>query len=202
MNGQGLCSVGQAVKAGNILISGYTDCGISIRVCAAKGEVFAQTMRQLTTVTPSICHKRTDLNRKQHRYSMIIGKKRINFFKGSGISGSSCVKMYSEYVLTLPGDFQVPIKLAKETITDYSLCEYPINDASALLESFTMQYLKDQMAAGTVIQKTESVSESEGIYCLRGEYGCVESIGVVQDEKIGDFNGKTDGTNRQRGSGG
>ncbi len=202
VDGQGVCSVGQAVKEGDILISGYTDCGISIRACAAKGEIFAQTKRQLTAITPSVCRKRTGSVSQQHQYSLIIGKKRINFYKGSGISGGSCVKMYSEYVLTVPGGFQLPVILIKETITDQDLYDTQVDDPSVLLESFSVQYLKSQMAAGTVIRKMEFFSESDGVFRLTGEYGCVESIGIAQDEKIGDFNGKTDGTDRERRSGG
>ena len=201
-DGQALCATGQAVKAGDILISGYTDCGISIRACAAKGEVFAQTKRQMMVVTPSVSLKRSISGSGQHRYSLIIGKKRINFYKGSGISGGSCVKMYEEYVLTLPGGFRLPVKLVRETISDGSFSEAPASDASALLESFSSDYLKSQMTAGTVLRKSETISESDGVCCLTGEYDCIESIGIAQDEKIGDFNGKTDGADRERGSGG
>jgi hypothetical protein len=48
------------------------------------------------------------------RYSILLGKKRINFYKGSGIYDGSCVKMVSQYHLTLPGDYVLPVTVVKE----------------------------------------------------------------------------------------
>ena len=47
-----LCKPGQAVKRGDVLISGYTDCGFSIRAEQAQGDVYAQTVRSLEVVSP------------------------------------------------------------------------------------------------------------------------------------------------------
>ena len=50
--GNFLCRVGQSVKAGQVLISGYTDCGICIQATRAEGEIYAQTSRDFAAVTP------------------------------------------------------------------------------------------------------------------------------------------------------
>ena len=42
LRGTPLCRVGQAVKAGQILVSGYTDCGLTIRAEQAAAEIFAK----------------------------------------------------------------------------------------------------------------------------------------------------------------
>lgn len=197
-DGYGLCTVGQAVQEGDVLISGYTDCGISIRAGVAQGEIMAATNRQLTVKTPSEHCARSGSGGQTVKYSLIIGKKRINFYKGSGISDASCVKMYSEYVLTLPGGFALPVSLVKETFSGCELYKVQTTDAEILLESFAAAYLQEQMTAGTVIQKAETIGESGGAFYLMGNYACLESIGVEQEEKIGDFNGKTNGTDRER----
>ena len=59
--GSGICKVGQAVMAGQVLISGYTDCGISIRAVRAEGEVFAQTDRELLRICPTNCLQRSEI---------------------------------------------------------------------------------------------------------------------------------------------
>ena len=41
------CREGQAVKQGQVLISGFTDCGLSIRAERSQGEVYAQTLRNV-----------------------------------------------------------------------------------------------------------------------------------------------------------
>ena len=114
--GNAVCKVGQAVKAGQLLISGYTDCGISIRADRAEGEIFAQTDRDLTVVYPTDRQQRRQTTGLETKYSLIIGKNRINFYFGSGISGSSCVKMYKENYMTLPGGFQFSHKNKNDNI--------------------------------------------------------------------------------------
>jgi sporulation protein YqfD len=202
IRGTNMCQPGQAVKSGDILISGYTDCGITIISGRAEGEIMAQTKRDLTAVTPSVSRFREQHFKNEVRYSVLIGKNRINFFKGSGISGGSCVKMSMKYVLTLPGGFTLPISVIKETVTECALSGQPSSDLSQLLRVFTEDYLKKQMVAGSIIHKAEQIHESDGLVMLTGSYTCSEDIGIVQEEKIGEHNGKADGTDRERGSGG
>ena len=78
-----LCTVGQAVKAGQVLVSGYTDCGISIQATRAEGEITAQTSHELYAVAPAVYTQKGDILSSVKKYSLIIGKKRINFFKDS-----------------------------------------------------------------------------------------------------------------------
>ena len=121
--GTPMVSVGQAVRAGQILISGFTDCGITIRATRAQGDVFALTQHKISLSTPKISSQRQLTGEKTTRFSLTLGKKRINFYKGSGISPGSCVKMYARYVLTLPGGFQLPVALTKETVLTGQLVE-------------------------------------------------------------------------------
>ena len=196
--GSSNCTVGQAVREGDILISGYTDCGLVIRSAAAEGTVMAATNRELTVKCPSDAHLRGSSCENLVRYSMILGKKRINFYKGSGISDSSCVKMNMKYVLTLPGGYSLPVSFVKETISDHPLVSHKLDVAEQMLETFAGHYLQSQMNSGTIIRKTELLSEAEGVIILSGRYSCIEDIGMNQDEQIGDFHGKTDGTDRER----
>ena len=201
-SGCGVCSVGQAVKQGDVLISGYTDCGLLIRADAAQGIIFAETTWNLRVLTPDSWRKRTGESAYQVHYSLVLGKKRINFYKGSGISGATCVKMSTEYVLTLPGGFTLPVSLQKDQIIDCSLIRDDIPQPQDYLEQFASDYLDGQMVSGTVIQKEEAVQQSDSVWILDGQYACIENIGLEQDEKIGDFHGKTDGTDRERRQGG
>ena len=196
------CDAGQAVKEGDILISGYTDCGIAIRAEAASGQIFAETNRNLVVITQNQCLRRTALKQKAVRFSLILGKKRINFYKGSGISGATCVKMLTEYVLTLPGGFELPVSLVKECIIPSDTATAETNDHQALLKIIASAYLEEQMISGTVLRKDEILSEAAGLWVLEGQYACIEQIGVERDEKIGDLHGEANGTDRERGSGG
>ena len=178
LQGSVQCREGQAVKKGQVLISGYTDCGICIRGERAQGEVYAQTLRTVRTVTPSVCQAR-ELQHRQQRYSIILGKKRINLWKDSGIWDSTCGRISREYRLTLPGGISLPVSLVCETLSWYSQAEQAVDteDARGELLSFSQNYLSEQMIAGTVSYADEVLDTKPGVYLLTGQYICTEMIG-------------------------
>jgi similar to stage IV sporulation protein len=189
-----LCSTGQAVRKGQMLISGYMDCGQTIKATRAEGEIFANTRHLLEAVTPSTVCVRGQVQEKDTTYSLIIGKKRINFVKGSRISDASCVKMCLEYCLTLPGGYTLPVTLVKETVFVYDMKIQPreLASAEALLSDFARRYLYTQQVALTVQTAQETITEDNGVFRLSGCYGCTEMIGREQGDQIGEFHGKTD----------
>ena len=197
-----MVSVGQAVRAGQILISGFTDCGITIRATRAQGDVFALTQRKISLSTPKISSQRQLTGEKTTRFSLTLGKKRINFYKGSGISPGSCVKMYARYVLTLPGGFQLPVALTKETVLSGQLEETSREISEDFFQTFADDYLQSQMVAGKILHADGELQSLPDRYAFTCTYSCEEMIGARRQEKIGDFNGKTDGADRKRGSGG
>ena len=202
--GTQLCTPGQPVQAGQVLISGYTDLGLGISATRAEGEIFAQTKRSLTVVTPLNLSYRSANGTVTKNHSLLIGKKRINFYKGSGISDASCVKMYSKYVLTLPGGFELPFAWVCEVFASSALSDGCADrtESETLLRSFAARYLKQSMIAGTVLDRQETVTDFDGNCCLAGDYVCREMIGRDREEMIGEYHGKDNGTDRQRRSGG
>ena len=192
--GSPLCKIGQAVRAGQVLISGYTDCGTTIRAEEAEGEVFAETERNLTAFCPLDWQIKSASNGEVRKYALIIGKKRINLYKGSGILGAGCDKMYSENYLTLPGGFRLPIAIVTEvwqerSLRDDSLAE---EEAQGLLSAFARAYLSDSMIAGQVRHATEFLTQDTGVYRLTGKYACMEMIGISRSEEILKPNGEHD----------
>lgn len=183
-----ICGVGQAVTVGEVLISGYTDCGICIQAVQAEGEVYAQTRRDLTAVMPSNLTRRVSQTGEKQKISLLIGKNRINLWKDSGIYDTSCGRMYSEYYITLPGGFQLPVALIVETyaVWECSEEELPRTDAEEILADYAQSYLQQQMVAGTIRSASNTVVLTGGCYGLRGEYVCVEMIGKMQREQIGE----------------
>lgn len=185
---------GQSVLKGQILISGYTECGICIQATQARGEVIAQTSRELTVTAPTKCEKRSGLTKKHQRISLLLGKKRIFFWKGSGISDTGCGRMYKQYDLTLPGGYRLPIALCVDIYQSYDLAEAEGEVSS--LESFARNYLTSKMVSGQILSSREKIQRSGDILLCKGRYVCTESIGKVKQEQIGESNGKTNGENR------
>ena len=192
--GTGTCIPGQAVKRGQVLISGTVDHGFTATSTVAEGEVFAATKRRISVLTHGKTQIRRDEQGHRANFRLLIGKKLINFFKGSGISGGTCVKMYSKYVLTLPGGFELPLALVSETLIYNDLSEEDLDEQSALkvLTDFASGYTHDQMIAGRIISAEEKMTCRNNVYQLTGDYACTEMIGRLQQEQIGAYNGKTD----------
>ena len=183
-----LCRVGQAVKAGEVLISAFTDCGICIRATAAQGEIYARTKEEITVTTLSQCYTKGATTDKKQKFSLLIGKKRINLWKDSGIWEGSCDRMYAEYYITLPGGFTLPVAFVRETFL-YREMETISLDTHVLQNTMTdagRSYLKGKIVAGQILSGTESFSFEEDSCSMNGIYLCREMIGRVQMEKIGE----------------
>ncbi len=188
--GSALCKPGQAVKAGEVLVSGYTDCGIYIQAGRAEAEIYAQTKRDLSAVYPMEYSFRQEKMMLKKNYSLIIGKKRINFAKDSGILGGTCAKIETDYSLTLPGGFRLPVRLVVEQIIFYEMRPAVSDSAKITLQSFAKSYLQRLMIAGRIENSAEVFTELEDLIRLDGTYDCYEMIGVSRPEDF--INGKND----------
>ncbi len=192
------CIPGQAVQAGDVLISAYTDCGISIRAQRAKGEIFALTVRPLTVLSPVNFAQKGTSGKEMKKYSLIIGKKRINLSKDSGISYTSCDKIRKEYVLTLPGGFSLPISVFVDSyiIRDAYAVHTEGTAAGILSGNAAREYLMENMVAGKILDVALSESYSESVYRLEGNYLCSEMIARERNEEIMEEYGKNRGEDR------
>ncbi len=179
LRGNAVCALGQAVKAGQVLISGYTDCGLTIQAAAAQGEIFAETNRVLTAVCPVFFTQRTGVTATKRNFSLIIGKKRINFTNSSGILDTGCAKIYEENYISLPGGFVLPVAIAVETWTFYETAETDYPEGEQLLTAFAQGYLPTQMLAGKILLAQEKLTQLEGLCQLQGSYSCYEMIGIT-----------------------
>lgn len=194
--GTSLFQVGQTVRAGQMLVSGYTDCNRVIQAGRAEGEIYAQTQREITVITPSHTLSRIEKNLSGRSVSLLLGKKQIILWKDSGISSTTCGRMYKEYPITLPGGFQLPVAICVDSYFDGKTQVHSVNelDAQSQLMEFAEKYVSSQMIAGQILKRTQEISYQQDICGLSATYVCVEMIGRVQPEQMGDTNGKESGT--------
>jgi len=183
--GNQLCTVGQVVKEGQTLVSGYTDCGLLSKASKAKAEIEALTFREIQAVSPSASTIRGTEQHRITRYSLRIGKNLIKLYKDSGNLDATCVKIFSEEYLHLPGGFQLPIALVKEEIVIYDDADESTTatEEPDWLENFTLSYLKDIMIAGQVITGQPQIETDENGSYLYGKYACTEMIGQIKYEQ-------------------
>lgn len=182
--GNPLCMVGQAVKAGQTLVSGYLDCGIVVKATQANAEIRALTFRELEVLAPSATAYRGNSLSKKTNYSLLIGKKLIKFYKDSGNVGATCGKIYSQEYVRLPGGFQLPVAIIKETVSYYTQSnKVPTAGDNSWLADFADSYLQGTMIAGEILSgQTEVNAIDDGSY-LYGKYACMEMIGQVKYEQ-------------------
>ncbi len=198
LQGTALCGVGQAVKAGQILVSGYIDCGMKIQAGKANAEVLAQTSHTIDTILIADRRERSVIRSEKKNYSLLIGKKLINLYKDSGISDTTCVKIYKQEYLTLPGGFQLPVALITEQYLFYDVIPVQgetVEDYSWVVQ-YVDRYLCSQMIAGKILSSdTLFYQENERMY-LQKNYLCLEMIGHVKLEETIYEDGKNSGENR------
>lgn len=195
--GTALVTPGQAVTRGQTLISGYTDLGITTRADRAAGEVYGLTSREIRAVLPAETHTRTENGEMVRKFSLLIGKNRINLYSGSGILHTSCVKMRKINWLTLPGGFQLPVALVEES---YELCDLqksPRTGGEELLLDAARRTVQGSMVAGEILSEDHFWGEN----VLDAVFESREMIGRFQPGELLEGDTNDDRKNGERGAG-
>ena len=182
LQGNSLCVVGQAVKAGQTLVSGYVNTGLLIRGTQAEAEISALTNRDMELIAPQADRQRTRLMGVSRKYSIKFGKNLKKLYKDSGNPHTECVKIYSERYLTLPGGFQLPVCLIAETTYHYDTERANGESDTQWLEAYAKEYLQNQMVAGRILSETTQIEPIDNAYYLYGKYACIEQIGKSKYE--------------------
>lgn len=173
--GTGMVAPGQAVREGQVLISGVTDLGRCSRLDRAAGEVYGLTRRSVEAVLPGKTLLKQSIGQTIRKFSLLIGKKYVNFSNDSGIFMGSCVRMRTVNYLTLPGGFSLPAALVTDT---YFLCETvdaPREDWGPL-EDAARRIVRERMIAGEVLSEDKNQEGNR----LTAVYDCRELLGVFR----------------------
>ena len=182
-----VCSPGQAVRKGDILISGQIEDAPMYPGTAAEGEIFAITHRNFSSITPASCIKKGDVQQVSHGYTLLIGKKRMKICGTSGNSHGSCGRMYTEYFIALPGGYRLPVGLGLDTYVQSSQEIHSQDHESVYrdLMAWADLCLQEKMTAGRILRRDEQLHTEEGVFRLTGAYLCHEMIGRNRQEKTG-----------------
>lgn len=115
--GSPLVSPGQTVSKGETLVGGLVESLANPpRLLRAQAEVTAETWYELTAARPLDFPLKTEEGRSYSRFALKIGKKRINFYFGSGKDIDECDKIVHEYNLGAEGLFALPVSLVREEL--------------------------------------------------------------------------------------
>ena len=173
--GSCLAAPGQAVQKGTVLISGVTDLGRVTHLGRAEGEIYGLTRREIEIRLPGKTLLKQSTGQSIRKFSLLIGKKYVNFSNDSGIFMGSCVRMRTVNYLTLPGGFSLPAALVTDT---YFLCETsnaPREDWGPL-EDAARRIIRERMTAGVILSQR---LHQEG-NTLSAQFECRELLGVFR----------------------
>lgn len=202
LGGQALCQPGQAVTAGEVLVTGCIEHEYQTQYTCADAEIYALTQRELEAVYPQKTQAKRYTGEESRCVKLILGRNKIKISGNSRISGATCDKMTEVKVLTLPGGYMLPVALVTETYRAYET--EPVDTAMVaedILSHDLRQHVQADMIAGEILSCTSSMVDDGGVYRLNAIYSCREMI--ARQWKVTLFEGENtnDGTDRERRAG-
>lgn len=177
LEGMRLCKRGDAVKEGQILVSGYEDYGLYLRAVCAEAEIYAQTWHAGTVVTPANVGEKRYTGREWTQVTLLLGRKRINLCGNSGIFTTGCDKMIDVKKIAV-AEYEFPVSIETATYREYECVPRAVQEAAAqeLLDSAWLRLVRSQMVAGTVEKTDGSFLNDGGLYILHAQSTCNEMI--------------------------
>lgn len=182
LNGVTCVSEGEIVTKGQLLLSGVSDGRFGgVRFMHARGEVWGRTWYTLTARVPLTVVQQTGETEQRQHFSLIVGKKRINFSAGGSILGAGCDKITAYHPLRLPFGGELPLSLCRETVSEYALQETERSRDAAFLEGkgALLNQLTAQLGEEGIVVDTRFTHRTEGdalVVTLQAE--CFEQLGV------------------------
>ncbi len=185
---------GQAVAAGDVLVSGLWDSEVvGIRATHARARVFARTVRELTVKIPLTYEQKVYTTGEGSTLSGICQEKWINFFgksvkfsKKTGNAGVFCDTIEREQ--TFSPVFGVGLPLSVRTVW---YLPYTVETATRThAEAEELAYIElgrligDLPGGAEVLQKTVTTARGEEFFLLRCTLVCYEDIGTQRAIEI------------------
>ncbi len=179
LRGVAAVSEGTAVLEGELLVDGEALGRFqSHGATHALGTVRARCWYEMTAVAPAEQELRTTAGGEKSRWSFVLGKRRINFFKGYSICPSDCVKMTEEAVFSLSGLFSLPLSLVRERYVSYASESAAAPERRAETEQWLYARLLTEIGAeGEVKSIAFSCSETDGMLIVTLRAECEQNIG-------------------------
>ena len=193
-SGQALVRTGDAVREGQVLISGLVDLERCLRATRALGEVYAETRREWTVLTPD-----TRILRSPERLCgvcvwLCAGRKRIKIFGSSSIFMADCVKMINRRTMRLP------LSLCVERYYRTTPRETALTQPQTLLRDCLQRRAADELVAGQILSEDDTLTAENGLWRLTTILHCREMIARSVEIPILEL--EQHGTNDQRGTNG
>ena len=178
LNGQPQVKRGDYVSRGQTLISSVAeDLQGESRPLHAMGSVRARTYWEMTAAAPLETRKKSPTGDRKTHWALQIRKKRLNFYKNSGISNEDCDTIYKMYDFAIPGVFRLPVSLTCETRTESALSA-GMASADVLAQTLNETLQRRIGPDGEVLESHLTQSEQNGLLTVTLRAECEQEIGV------------------------
>ena len=166
---------GEIVTEGQVLISGTLESltGDPRRV-RARGAVMAETWTELSALCPEQEDIKTPAGIPHSRFALVLGKKRVNLYIGSGKTIDGCDKIISEYTLGLEGLFSTPLRLVRERFVPYGT--QPGDDYDPGRTGRQLYALLEARTEGQILSYTLTPGRHGQLHVLTLRAHCTENI--------------------------
>ena len=183
--GHGLVSPGDEVSRGQTLVAGAVpgielwEKPIKYRQVSSLAEIKAETEYEFTAFSPLTVSQKQYTGREAKNFALIIGEKRLNFYKNTGIYRSSCDTIYYVWKLAVPDLFTLPVSLVCESRMQYELSptEKSVEEMASELKDELLHRLHQELSedAGILSTRFTVNEEGDGMYVtLKAK--CLENI--------------------------
>lgn len=180
-SGRAKVKAGDLVAPGTTLVTGEVELrkGGTIRV-RARADVWAQVYYKTTLALPLDGLEKRPTGRAYTRWSLILGKKRVDFYKKDGKEGDRYDKILSKYTLSLWEGFSLPVTLVRETLREYETCACA-RDGAHFAQALTAAAARQTLALDTGVELGETAARKEEDVLYAYAYGaCTRRIGRTQ----------------------
>ena len=177
LQGVAVQETGKAVLAGETIVSGAVDSiANGLRPVHAIGDIRARTMYEITAVCPENTQTKTKTGRVRHRYALVVGENRINFYSGSRNDTTGCDKIIKTYKFALEGVFTLPVSIVRETSEFYEVAEASASPQWRMKNELTAKLRESIGEEGEVIASTFTQASSGGLAVVTLRAECIENI--------------------------
>lgn len=173
--------VNRTVLPGETLIEGVTTGRFGVQgETRAIGYAQTRTWYELTVAAPVSVREKHSSGETKRLLSLILGKKRINFYKDSSICPVECDKIIKKYTLGWKGRFELPLSLEMAVITACETREVPAEELREELEAELMDALRERIGEnGSVTESVFTASVTDGVLYVTLRAECSEKVGVT-----------------------
>ena len=171
---------GSMVTEGQLLISGVVENDFAgVRYLRGMGKVYGRTWYELRCKVPLKVQKKRYTGEKEVRQALLVGKKRINLYFSSSISGDTCDKIVNREKWRLPGDIPLPVTAVREELRPYTLEERERSEVEALrlADIVLTARLEGCMEEGEVLRRELSFQTEGDMLVVTLSAECQEQIG-------------------------